>query len=598
MLPPVPAADLALWTGDPGELSQWRAQAARGSRASLGVEAGPRGAALRFDFALEGHGAFAIARREVVFDLPAHYAVAFALRGEAAPVELQLKLVDPTGSNVWWWRRRDFAPARDGEALVFRRANLEFAWGPRSGGDPDRLGAVELAVASDRGVAGTLWIEGLRIEAREQRAGPPRALGARASSSAPGHAAQRALESDPHTSWRPDPADPRPWLELDLGARCEWGGLRIDFAGAPAAACRLLVSDDAASWTPLTYEPRGSGAKLWLCSREAESRYVRVELPAKTDAAVARVGVVPLELALSPARYAASQARSAPRGLFPRHLLGEHGYWALVAAEDDTRKGLLGEDGALETGAEGFSLEPFLEIDGRCLSWADATTRPSLADGGLPIPSLAWDAAGLRLDITAWASGQAGQSALVARYAVENPGSDSRALRLWLAIRPFQVTPAWQSLNLSPAVAPISRIESRRRARARERRARGRCGEPARCLRRRRPRPAVCARSSRAARPPPSRSTTRSASRRPRSASICASLRAAASASSWRCRSSTRRRLRPPVSRARRRRPGARRSSRLRAFAGASGSRVCRSRCRRARRTSSRACAPRSRGSS
>ena len=98
-----------------------------------------------------------------------------------------MKLLDPSGANVWWWRRRDFSPPREGTRLVLRRASLDFASGPRSGGDPDRGAAVQLALASDRSAAGTLWVEGLRVEPRPPASAPPRTRSARASSVAPGH---------------------------------------------------------------------------------------------------------------------------------------------------------------------------------------------------------------------------------------------------------------------------------------------------------------------------------------------------------------------------------------------------------------------------
>jgi len=454
------SGEVVLWGGacvDPGD---WAANAAQGSRASVAVERRSRGPELRFDFSLAGHGAWAIARRDVAFELPAHYVITFVVRGEADPHELQVKLVDPSGANVWWWRRRDFAPPPEAERLVLRRASLEFAWGPRSGGDPDRIGAVELAVASDRGATGTLWIEALRVEPREPPAGPPRARSVRASSSAPGHGPEHVLARDERSCWRAARDDGSPWLELDLGGLCEWGGLAVDFAGVERApACRVAGSEDGARWTTLAEDPGGAGARRWIRTGEAEARFVRLELAAGAHADLSHVAVVPIELAVSPARFASGLARAAPRGRFPRHLLGEHAYWALVGGDGDERKGLLGADGALEVDAEAFSLEPFLWTGGRLLSWADVATHGELEDGSLPIPSVVWEAAGLRLRITAFADGAPGRSALVARYLVESTDGAPHQVRLLLAIRPFQVTPAWQSLNLASAVAPIARLE-------------------------------------------------------------------------------------------------------------------------------------------
>ncbi len=450
--------ETALWSPASASLAGWSTSAAPGSRARLALDSGPGGAALRLDVALVGAGAWAIARREVALALPAHYVVVLRLRGEGGPHELQLKLVDPSGANVWWWRLRGFAPSREGASLVLRRANLAFAWGPAGGGEPERIGAVEVALAASHGWRGTLWIDALRVEPRQPASGPPRAEQLRASSHAPGREPQRVPEGGEGAVWQPAPGDPQPWLELDFGALREWGGLAVDFDGAVAPACRLLASEDGERFVPLAEDGGGVPGRRWLRT-QAESRVARLELAEALRGGLARVAIVPIELAAAPERFAAARARAAPRGLYPRHLLGEGGCWAVVGADGDERKALLGEEGALEVDAESFTLEPFLLAEGRLLGWADFETRASLADGCLPIPSVAWQGAGLRLRITAFADGAPGQSALVARYALENPGGAERAVRLVLAIRPFQVTPAWQSLNLQGGVASIERLE-------------------------------------------------------------------------------------------------------------------------------------------
>lgn len=450
--------DLVLWGGDAADSAEWHANAADGSGAKLSVEPVAHGGALRLDFTLAGHGAWAIARRELAATLPAHYVAVLELRGAGAqPVELQLKLVDPSGANVWWWRQHAFVPGNAPARLVLRRASLEFAWGPLSGGEPSRIGAVELALASDNGANGTLWIDGLRLEAREPNPAQLCIGAACASSAAEGHAAAHALEADARSSWTPAAGDAHPWLELDLGRRCEFGGVVIDFA-AGVHACRLLASDDGVQWTPLAAIAASTARRGWLRTADGEGRLARLEFSGGDVPEIVHAEVVPIELAVSPARYLTAIALRAPRGRYPRHLLGEQAYWAVVGADGDERKGLLSEDGALEVDAESFTLEPFVWADGRLVTWADVTTSVSLADDHLPIPSLEWDAGDLRLRITACAVGAPGASTLVARYALENRGTP-RSLRFFVAVRPFQVDPAWQSLNLIGGVAPITQLE-------------------------------------------------------------------------------------------------------------------------------------------
>ncbi|HZP42448.1 MAG TPA: discoidin domain-containing protein [Candidatus Binatia bacterium] len=448
--------DLVVWSGDAVELEGWSASAAPGSRARLAVEPGPGGRSLRLDFDLAGPGAWAVARRAIAATLPRSWVAALALRGAAPSVELQVKLVDATGANVWWWRRAGALP-RTALRLVLRRAALAFAWGPAGGGEPEQLGAVEVAVAAGEAGAGTLWIDDLRLEPRPLAAGPPRPCGIRASSSAPGHGAARVLDDDVRTSWRPGFGDARPWLEIDLGGVREWGGLAVDFVRT-APASRVLASDDGTRWTPLADDPGGAAGRRWLRTGEAESRFARLALATGTDVEIGRVAVVPIELAAAPARWAAAVAAAAPRGRFPRHLLGEQAYWAVVGGDGDRRKGLLGEDGALEVDVEAFTLEPFLAAAGRVFTWADAEPRRALRDGDLPIPSVEWTVAGLRLRVTAFALGAPDASALVAQYVVENATGAVPEARLLVAIRPFQVTPAWQSLGLAGAIAPITSL--------------------------------------------------------------------------------------------------------------------------------------------
>ena len=130
--------EVALWRAEAG--AEWVANAADGCRAALRVEDGPDGPALRFDFALAGQAGWAIARHEVAFEMPEHYVLVLRVRGTGATHELQVKLVDPGGANVWWWRRPELHAGAEPVQLVLRKATLDFAWGPASGGDPHASG--------------------------------------------------------------------------------------------------------------------------------------------------------------------------------------------------------------------------------------------------------------------------------------------------------------------------------------------------------------------------------------------------------------------------------------------------------------------------
>jgi hypothetical protein len=452
--------DVVLWAGNDPDAHVWQANAAPGCRAELCMDDAPPGAALRFGFALSGHGAWAIARREIRAALPVHYVAILDLSGTGGPVELQLKLIDPGGRNVWWWRRSGVTFDGGSEHLVFRKAALEFAWGPLSGGDPSEIGAVELAVAADSAAAGAIAIAALRIEARDPASAHPHIVALRASSAAPGHDATAIARNG---SWRPGAGDSAPWLELDLGRSTEFGGVIL---GATAALpdCALLAPTDSGAPQSLAMHTADGTTRAWLRTANAEARTVRVVFAPAAELEIADAQVAPIELAISPTRYLSRLARAAPRGRYPRHLLDEQGDWAVVGADGDTRKGLLGADGAIEVGAESFTLEPFIWCRGALITWADVAASSALIDGHLPIPSVTWTTPELALEITACASGAAEASTLVARYVLTNRRAAPATLRLFVAVRPLQVTPAWQSLNLRGGVAPITRLRADTRA--------------------------------------------------------------------------------------------------------------------------------------
>ncbi len=152
-------------------------------------------------------------------------------------------------------------------------------------------------------------------------------------------------------------------------------------------------------------------------------------------------------------------ARHARRGLYPRGFSGQQPYWTLVGVDGGGgSSALLSEDGAVEPRKGGFSVEPFLIIDGRLLTRADAESSQGLKEGYLPMPSVTWKTPGWSLHINTFASGTSAKSLLHVSYTVKNDGDTSGSLTLALAVRPFQVDPPAQFLNSPGGFSPIQTI--------------------------------------------------------------------------------------------------------------------------------------------
>ncbi|HLJ73746.1 MAG TPA: coagulation factor 5/8 type domain-containing protein, partial [Thermoanaerobaculia bacterium] len=100
----------------------------------------------------------------------------------------------------------------------------------------------------------------------------------------------------------------------------------------------------------------------------------------------------------------------------------------------------------------GYSIEPFLYAGGHLAGWNDVQSKPSLARGSLPIPSVEWP----QLTITAYAQGKRGESTLYVDYLLHS--TKVADVILFLAIRPFQVNPPWQFLGNPGGVSSINDI--------------------------------------------------------------------------------------------------------------------------------------------
>ncbi len=456
-----PAAAGAVVVDDFDDPAPWRPFPADGVELRLSADDGWRGGSLRLDYRFTG-GGYAIARRDLALQLPENYAFTFRLRGEGPPQHLEFKLVDQTGENVWWHVRRDLDFPADWQTVTIKKRQISFAWGPLGGGEPARAAALEFAVTAAAGGAGTVWLDQLELRPLPPPGAAPAPPRASASSARRGAPAAAVLDGDPATFWSPAPRDRERWLALDLGGAREFGGLTLDWLPGRHAADYDLEVDDGGSWRVLARVRGGNGARDWLYLPESEALRLRLRLldaPGGRDGpALAAVTIQPLAWSETRESFFSAIAAEAPRGLYPRGLTGEMPWWTVVGADGDTREALLAENGALETGPGRFSLEPFLFADGRLLTWADVEPSASLEGGGLPIPSTTWRAGALRLTVTAFAIGEPGSAAVVARYRVANTGPAPQTPVLMLAVRPFQVNPPPQQLNLRGGCAPIHEI--------------------------------------------------------------------------------------------------------------------------------------------
>ncbi|WP_369939064.1 discoidin domain-containing protein [Xanthomonas medicagonis] len=416
---------------------------------------GGRAKAICLDYDFNGVSGYAGIRRAIPIEYPDNYQLSFQLRGDSPSNDLQFKLADASGDNVWWVNRPRYDFPKQWSTVSYKKRQIDKAWGPSPDKELKRSAQVEFTIYNQVGGKGSVCFDQLTLTPLPPQDTSP--LTAKVSADTAPALEQRIADGKPETVWYSGNAK-RQTIMLDLGKVREFGGAKVQWApGVHASRYTLQGSADGRSWRELRRVTAGNGGTDWLPMPETEARYVRIDLEDGPSFryGIADIALQPLAFAATPNDFIKSVAAESTHGWFPRGFSGEQPYWTIVGLDGGREQGLVGEDGAIEVGKGGFSIEPFLLLDGKRLSWADVTTTQSLQDDYLPIPSVDWrhDNAGLR--VTAFVQGTPEQAQLVARYRLSNPSKQPHDYTLALAVRPFQVNPPSQFLNTVGGVSPI-----------------------------------------------------------------------------------------------------------------------------------------------
>ena len=187
---------------DFGNLSNWHAEHTDDVVATLANTPGHDGPAMRLQFDFAGVNGYATARRKLPLDLPDNFEFSFWIRGEAGVNNLQFKLVDDSGENVWWINRPDFAFSREWQQIRIKKRQIEFAWGPTKDRTLKHIASIEFVVSTGRdGGKGSVDFDQLELRALPAPdANPPKPV-ITASSVHANSSPDAVMDGDLNTYW-------------------------------------------------------------------------------------------------------------------------------------------------------------------------------------------------------------------------------------------------------------------------------------------------------------------------------------------------------------------------------------------------------------
>ncbi|MFZ2237342.1 MAG: discoidin domain-containing protein [Dokdonella sp.] len=437
--------------------------------------------ALCLDYNFNNVSGFAAMRRELPITFPANYQFDFRTRGSGPANAFEFKLIDASGDNVWWVSRPNTVLPKDWTDVRYKARHISPAWGPLKDKTLRKSQSIEFTISANEGGSGSLCIDDLRFS---ERAAPP------ATWPQPTFTATSGIVSTPVAGSHPVATKslplwhgrtgrkPTPALKLDFGQSREFGGIVLHWVPQEfATTYRVELSDDAKAWRIVRSVSHGNGGDDPLMLTESDARYLRlvVDIAHSNRFALTSVDIKDLEFGADTNQFLMALAKNDPTLRLPRGFRGEQSYWTLVGTDGGRDSGLIGEDGAIEVGRGGFSVEPFV-VEGsaacrRVVGAADVTPTQSLRDDYLPMPAVQWRRSAsndksdctaasraFTLDIAAFAQATNSAERMFARYTLHNDSDAARNITLALSVRPLQVNPPRQFLTTPGGVSPIHQL--------------------------------------------------------------------------------------------------------------------------------------------
>ncbi len=451
------------------DMAGWTPFKADGVNVNFSLENGMTGKAIRFDYDFTKGAGYGGIQKPFAIDLPDNYEFSFSLKADSPANNFEIKFLDSAGNNVWWVNSRNYTFPKEWKKVRIKKRHLQFAWGPSDDKNLRRVERIEFTVASFVGGKGTLWLDDLAFEPLPPETSDYPKPTVTASSASKDHAPELINDGSVDTSWRSQ-GNRNQDVIFDFTRLREFGGLHISWLKARSARrFEVRLSRDGGDWEKVYAVEANRADTSFIRLTEAEARYLKLHLVASNDAegfGIADVKFLDIRDSLTANDFLLYAAKHSPLGNYPRYFSERASYWTVSGVNNDVKEGLINDDGMVEVDKGLFSLEPVIKLGDQSYHWGNvrATQFMGRTEGQSEFdfaPSVSWPCGNLKFVTSVMSAGAANaSSALGIRYEFQNLSTNPVEFDFFVLIRPFQVNPYYQALNLTGGAGKIHSIQA------------------------------------------------------------------------------------------------------------------------------------------
>ena len=143
--------------------NDWQKVISDGVSMHLSIVDGYKGKCLKVDYEFNGSGYCGI-QKNISLELPKDYKFNYYLKANSPNNNLEFKLTDSTGENVWWLNQHNFEFPNQWQKMVVRRRDIAFAWGPIGGGEMNKVYNLQIIISASQGGKGTIYLDELNLD--------------------------------------------------------------------------------------------------------------------------------------------------------------------------------------------------------------------------------------------------------------------------------------------------------------------------------------------------------------------------------------------------------------------------------------------------